>query len=156
MNNCFCSKIHPLGHPKNSVWKYAAAAKSLQSCSTLCNPIDGSPTGSAILGILQARTLEWVAIAFSNAWKWKVKVKSLSPVRLFLTPWTAAHQAPPSMGFFRQEYQSGIPLPSLHIVLLCTILWEFSAFITLWHSSVPQRLDLDRLNYKKVKEWSYC
>ena len=89
-----------------------AAAKSLQSCPTLCNPIDGSPPGSPILGILQARTLEWVAISFSNAWKWKVKLKSLSRVRLFATPWTAAHQAPPSMGFSKQEYRSGLPLPS--------------------------------------------
>ena len=85
---------------------------SLQSCLTLCDPIDGSPPGSPIPGILQARTLEWVAISFSNAWKWKVKVKSFSGVRLFATPWTAAHQAPPSMGFSRQEYWSGVPLPS--------------------------------------------
>ena len=90
----------------------AAAAKSLQSCPTLCDPIDGSPPGSAVPGILQARTLEWVAISFSNAWKWKVKVKSLSHVRLLATPWTAAHKAPPSMGFSRQEYWSGVPLPS--------------------------------------------
>ena len=90
----------------------AAAAKSLQSCPTLCNPIDGSPPGSPFPGILQARTLEWVAISFSNAWKWKVKVKSLSRVWLFATPWTAAHQAPPSMGFSRQEDWSGVPLPS--------------------------------------------
>ena len=88
------------------------AAKLLQSCPTLCNPIDGSPPGSPVPGILQARLLEWGAIAFSNAWKWKVKVKSLSCVRLFATPWTAAHQAPPSMGFSRQEYWSGVPLPS--------------------------------------------
>ena len=91
----------------------AAAAKSLQSCPTLCDPIDSSPPGSSVPGILQARTLEWVAIAFSNAWKWKVKVKSLSRVRLQVTPWTAAHQAPPSMGFARQEYWNGLPLPSL-------------------------------------------
>ena len=90
----------------------AAAAKSLQSCPTLCNPIDSSPPGSPVPGILQARTLEWVAISFSNAGKWKVKVKSLSRVRLLATPWTAAHQAPPSMGFSRQEYWSGVPLPS--------------------------------------------
>ena len=89
-----------------------AAAKSLQSCPTLCDPIDGSPPGSAIPGILQARTLEWVAISFSNAWKWEVKVKSLSCVWLFTTPWTAAYQAPPSMGFSRQENWSGLPLPS--------------------------------------------
>ena len=85
----------------------AAAAKSLQSCLTLCDPTDGSPPCSPVPGILQARTLEWVAISFSNARKWKVKVKSLSRVRLFATPWTAAHQAPPSMGFSRQEHWSG-------------------------------------------------
>ena len=90
----------------------AAAAKSIQSCPTLCDPIDGSPPGSALPGVLQAKLLEWVAISFSNAWKWKVKVKSLSPFGLFATPWTAAHQAPPSMGFSRQEYWSGVPLPS--------------------------------------------
>ena len=90
----------------------AAAAKSLQSCPTLCNPIDGSPPGSPVPGILRARTLEWVAISFSNAWKWKVKVKSLSHVLLLATPWTAANQAPLSMGFSRQEYWSGVPLPS--------------------------------------------
>ena len=90
----------------------AAAAKSLQSCPTLCDPIDGSPPGSCIPGILQARTLEWVAISCSSAWKWKVKVKSLGRVWLFATPWTAAHQAPPPMGFSRQEYWSGVPLPS--------------------------------------------
>ena len=93
----------------------AAAAKSLQSCPTLCDPIDGSPPSSPIPGILQARTLEWVAISFSNAWKWKVKVKSLCRARLLATPWTAAFQAPPSMGFPRQEYWSGVPLPSLYI-----------------------------------------
>ena len=71
----------------------AAAARSLQSCLTLCDPIDGSPPGSPVPGILQARTVEWVAISFSNAWKWKVKVKSLGRVRLLATPWTAAHQA---------------------------------------------------------------
>ena len=79
----------------------AAAAKSLQSCLTLCDPIDSSPPASPVPGILQARTLEWVAISFSNAWQWKVKVKSLSRVRLLATPWTAAHQAPLSMGFFQ-------------------------------------------------------
>ena len=90
----------------------AAAAKSLQLCLTLCDSIDGSPTGSPVPGILQARTLEWVAISFSNAWKWKVKVKSLNRVRLLATPGTAAYQAPLSMGFSRQEYWSGLPLPS--------------------------------------------
>ena len=95
----------------------AAAAKSLQSCPTLCDPTEGSPEGSPVPGILKARTLEWVAISFSNAWKWKVKVKSLSRVWLLATPWIAAHQAPPSMGFSRQEYWSGVPfktqIPSL-------------------------------------------
>ena len=91
--------------------KLAAAAKSLQSCPTLCDPIDGSPSGSTVPGILQARTLKQVAISFSNAWKWKVKVKSLSCVRFLATRWTAAYQAPPSMGFSRQEYWSGVPLP---------------------------------------------
>ena len=92
--------------------RHYAAAKSLQSCPTLCDPIDGSPPGSPVPGILQARTLGWVAISFSNALKWKVKVKSFSRVGLLATPWTAAYQAPPSMGFSRQEYQSGVPLPS--------------------------------------------
>ena len=94
-----------------------AAAKSLQSCPTLCDPIDGSPLGSPVPGILQARILEWVAISFSNAWKWKVKVNLLSHVRLLATPWTAVHQAPPSVGFPRQEYWSGLPLPSLSNIM---------------------------------------
>ena len=88
----------------------AAAAKSLQLCPTLCNPIDGSSPGSPVPRILQARTLEWVTIFFSNAWQWKVKVKLLSRVLPSVTPWTAAYQAPPSMGFSRQEYWSGVPL----------------------------------------------
>ena len=90
----------------------AATAKSLQSRLTLCDPIDGSPPGPTVPGILQARTLEWVAISSSDAWKWKVKVKSLSRVQLLATPWTAAYQAPSSMGFSRQEYWSWVPLPS--------------------------------------------
>ena len=91
------------------VWNaVAAAAKLLQSCPTLCDPIDGSPPGPGVPGILQARTLEWVVISSSNAGKWKVKVKSLSPVQLLATPWTAAYQAPPSMGFSRQ-YLDTIP-----------------------------------------------
>ena len=103
----FCGR---LGHCVLST--AAAAAKSLQSRPILYNPRDDSPPGSAVPGILQARTLEWVAISFSNAWKWEVKVKSLRRVRLLATPWTAAHQAPPSMEFSRQEYWSGVPLPS--------------------------------------------
>ena len=90
----------------------AAAAKSLQSCPTLCDPIDSSPLGSSVPGILQVRILEWVAISLSNAWKWKVKAKWLSHARLLATLWTAAYQAPPSMGFSRQEYWSGLPFPS--------------------------------------------
>ena len=89
-----------------------AAVKLLQSCPTLCDPIDSSPPGSPIPRIFQARTLEWVAISFSNAWKWKVKVKLLSHVWPSAIPWTSAFQAPLSMGFSRQEYWSGVPLPS--------------------------------------------
>ena len=95
------------------VWDVAAAAKSLQWCLTLCNSIDSSPPGSAVPEILQARTLEWVAISFSNAWKWKVKVKSPSRVWLFATPWTAAYQAPPSMGFSRLAFPNCLLLKSL-------------------------------------------
>ena len=109
---------HPLWFPPSPAFSFsqwyiaAAAAKSLQSCPTLCDPTDGSLPGSPVPGILQARTLEWVAISFSNAWKWKVKVKSLSRVRPSATPWTAAFQSPPSMAFSRHEYWSGVPLPS--------------------------------------------
>ena len=95
----------------------------------LCDPIDGSPLGYSVPGILQAKILEWVAISFSNAWKWKVKVKSLGRVRLLATPWTAAYQAPLPMGFSRQEYWSGLPLPSLlHLTILQTIVIK-----TLWN-----------------------
>ena len=90
----------------------AAAAKSLQLCLTLCDPIDSSPPGSPVPGILQARTLEWVAISFSNAWKWEVKVKLLSHVWPLTTPWTVAYQASLSMGISRQEYWSGLLFPS--------------------------------------------
>ena len=105
-------------------------AKSLQSCPTLCDPIDGSPPGSPVPGILQARTLEWVAISFSNAWQWKVKVKSLSRVRPSATTWTAAYQAPPSMGFSRQEYWSGVPLCSPVVLpfLGCQITWNHTVW----------------------------
>ena len=96
-------------------WKqywFLKVCEVAQSCLTLCNSMDCSLPGSSLHGILQARVLEWVAISFSNAWKWKVKGKSLSRVRFFVTPWTAAYQAPLSMGFSRQEYWSGVPLPS--------------------------------------------
>ena len=107
----------------------AAAAKSLQSSPTLCDPIDSSPPGSPVPGILQARTLEWVAISSSNTWEWKVKVKSLSRVRLLGTPWTAAYQAPPPMGFSKQEYWSGVPLN--HGLTL--IVSFFSMGLPRWH-----------------------
>ena len=114
---CQCVRLLPvfvLHSTPDSGWPRfkTAAAVSLQLCPTLCDPVDGSPPGSPFPGILQARIVEWSAIAFSNAWKWKVKVKSLSHVRLLATPWTVAYQAPPSMGFSRQEYWSGAPLPS--------------------------------------------
>ena len=114
-----------------SLWNFfslaAAAAKSIQSCPTLCDPIDGSLPSSPVPGILQARTLEWVAISFFNAWKWKVKVKPLSHVRLFTTPWTAAYQAPLLMGFSRQRYWSGVLLPSPNF----RIHWSKFSFIWL-------------------------
>ena len=117
---------------------YPFAAKSLQLCPTLCDPIDVSPRGFSIPGILQARTLEWVAISFSNAGKWKVRVKLLSRVRLLATPWTAAHQAPPSMGFFRQEYWSGVPLPSPY--------YPFTSFKT-YNQKFIQKL---------ITSWTFC
>ena len=107
----------------------AAAAKSHQSRPTLCDPIDGSPPGSPVPGILQARTLEWVAISFSNAWKWKVKVKSLSHVQLLVTQWTAAYQAPLSTGFSRQEYWSGVPVPSLIYIHIFSL---FQTNVVMW------------------------
>ena len=113
-------------HTTHKIHTAAAAANLLQSCPTLGDPRDGSPSGSAIPGILQARTLEWVALSSSNAWKWKVKVNLLSPVWLFATPWTVAHQACPSMGFSRQEHWRGLPLPSPKYTLLyikCTLLY---------------------------------
>ena len=108
----------------------AAAAKSLQSCLTLCDSIDSSPPGSPVPGILQARTLEWVAISFSNAWKWKVKVKSPSRVQLLATPWSAAYQAPLSMRFSRQEYWSGVPLLSPFLIL-GTIKFHLTLFLSI-------------------------
>ena len=112
-------------YPAPLLWS-SAASKSLQSCPTLCDPIDGSPPGSPIPGILQARTLEWVAISFSNAWKWKVKGKSLSRIWLLATPWTTAYQAPLFMGFSRQQYWGGVPLPSPYEALEQAInLWWY-------------------------------
>ena len=134
----------------------AAAAKSLQSCPTLCDPIDGTPPGSPVPGILQAITLEWVAISFSNAWKWKVKVKLLSRVLLLATPWAAAHQAPLSVGLSRQEYWSGVPLPSpsptlrffliLSLgLLLCCFSFDRTYLFYSFFQSVSLHLVLDML-----------
>ena len=160
----------------------AAAAKSLQSCPTLCDPIDGSPPGSPVPGILQARIMEWVAVSSSNAWKWKVRVKSLSRVRLFATPWTAAYQAPPSMEFSRQEYWSGVPslsypgvknsLPDLReknrirkkrnvsFFLLCSV---FKVLIKLPSWGVQSRLFLTKTSIMvqgvlahKLSLWTFC
>ena len=131
-------------------------AKSLQSCPTLCDPIDGSPPGSPVPGILQARTLEWVAISFSNVWKWKVKVNSLSRVQLLATPWTAAYQAPPPRGFSMQEDWSGVPLPSPQIQsnpyqitnsIFTELEWKFSQFV--WRH---KRLQMAKDNLEKEKE----
>ena len=127
----------------------AAAAKSLQSCPTLCDPIDGSPPGSLVPGILQARTLEWAAISFSNAWKWKVKVKSLSRVWLLATPWTAAYQAPPSMGLSRQEYWSGVPLPSPNFMAAVTFLQCFTIIFLKKEWGTDTHYNMDQ-------SWKHC
>ena len=128
----------------------AFAAKSLQSCLTLGDPMDCSPPGFPVPGILQARTLEWVVISFSSALKWKVKVKSLSLVRFLATPWTAAYKAPSSMGFSRQEYWSGLPLPSppalqedslpqIHLFYL-----KYKAWYFLGHYNIYSRIGEDK------------
>ena len=130
----------------------AAAAKSLQSYPTLCDPRDGSPPGSPVPGILQARTLEWVAISVSNAWKWKVKGKSLSRVRLLATPWTAAFQAPPSMGFSRQEYWSGLPLPSPECEVYSGTILNYSVWS---QSKEPLKVPGQRICTRRKKWLSY-
>ena len=128
----------------------AAAAKSLQSCLTLCGPIDGSPLVS-VPGVLQARVLESVAISFSNAWKWKVKVKSLSRAWLLVTPWTSAYQAPPSMGFSRQKYWSGLPLPSPNHMLDVIYFLKFPNCFPNWiyHFSFPPRVFKSSIGSKR-------
>ena len=136
----------------------AAAAKSHQLCPTLWDPIEGSPPGSPIPRILQARTLEWVAISFSNESKWKVKVKSLNRVRLLATPWTAAYQAPPSMGFSRQEYWSGVPLSSPTSVwdgCNCVVVWAFFglAFIRDWNENWPFPVLWPLLSFPNLLEY---
>ena len=129
---CLLSRLCDLGLARHST----VTVKSLQSCPTLCNPIDRSPPGSPVPGILQARTLEWVAISFSNAWKWKVKGKLLSSVRLRATPWTAAYQAPLSMGFARQEYWSGLPLPSPDTVVYIYIPYVFCTHFSFFLNNI--------------------
>ena len=142
--------------------KVKSESEVVQSCPTLSDPMDYSTSGSLVPGILQARTLEWVAISFSNAWKWKVKVKSFSRVRLLATPWTAAYQAPPSMGFSRQEYWSGVPLPSPKASTRITIMfgkirnfpwketnkkWRYKA--SQYHSTVT--FNWDQLELNKIR-----
>ena len=136
----------------------AAAAKSLQSCPTLCDPTEGSPPGSSIPGILQARTLERVAIFFSNAWKRKVKVKLLSHVRLFATPWTVAYQAPLSMRFSRQEYWSEVPFPSptscpIHFISVSSIIYTiWVVFVTLFIFFTQLRKDICNLSLTQAND----
>ena len=142
MDTCICM-ASPFALPWNyQIINWLYPNKSLQSCPTLCDPIGGSPPGCLVPGILQARTAEWAAISFSSAWKWKVKVKSLSHVQLFETPWTAAHQAVPSMGFSRQEYWSGVLSLVFPILLFSSISLHWSqrkAFLSLlailWNSA---------------------
>ena len=148
----FCDPMDcsPLGSSVHGILqaRILATAKSFQLCLTLCDPIDSSPPGSPVPGILQARTLEWAAISFSNAWKWKVKVKSLSHIPLVATPWTAAYQAPPSMGFSRQEYWSGLPLPSPSKILVLRIQRqsETTLFLISWKEigDVPALMEKER------------
>ena len=150
MLDCRCSERK---NREDFAWVWSAAAtatKLLQLCPTLCDPIDSSPPGSAVSEILQARSLEWVAIFFSNAWKWKVKVKSVSRVWLFETPWTAAYQAPPSMGFSRQEYWSGLPLPPLESDLgpgnsLVSLSQSVGEHLFLTLTWAPRRLNAEEL-----------
>ena len=117
--SCFCLElwvIVAIGLAMSSLLLLLSRFSRVRLCPTLCDSMDGSPPGSPVPGILQARTKEWVAISFSNALKWKVKVNSLSRVWLVSTPWTAAYQALRSMGFSRQEYWSGVPSPSLNVI----------------------------------------
>ena len=146
-NLCLLYVLHwqvgslPLAPPGEPIQKWRGpflsldAVKSLQSCPTLCDPIDGSPPGSPVPGIPQAVTLEWVSISFSNVWKWKVKGKSLSCVRPSATPRTSAFQAPPSMGFSRQEYWSGVLVVKCHNFQK-GILWQEQCFSLLLNLSI--------------------
>ena len=139
------------------------AAKSLQSCPTLCDPIDGSPPGFPDPGILQARVLEWVAISFSNKWKWKVKGKSLSRVQLLATPWTAAYQAPPSMGFSRQEYLVNINwifTVFQHLPMVRTLYWVPLLILYClnnpWDGTIfpfTDKINLKMFKWSKFSQW---
>ena len=120
----------------------------------LCDPIDSSPPGSAVPGILQARTLEWVAISFSIVWKWKVKVKSLSRVRLVATPWTAAYQTHRSMGFSRQEYWTGLPLPSPNILRISSHMFCVMCYISYLIPKKSKRTLLDIQKFKTTESRS--
>ena len=144
-------------HHQLSKHAAAAAAKSLESCLTLCDSIDRSPPGSSVPGILQARTLEWVAISFSNAWKWKVKVKLLSRVWLFKTSWTAAYQAPPSMGFSRQESQSILKLISIELVMISNHLIVYPPLLLLpsVFPSIRVFSNESTLHMRWPKYWSF-
>ena len=153
--------IPQIGAPCHKSWESqwlspsdaAAAAKLLQSCPTLCNPIDSSPPGSPVPGILQVRTLEWVAMSFSNAWKWKVKVKSLSRVQLLATPWTIAYWAPPSMGFSRQEYWSGLPLPSPTYISFCKMHQHYDSLEVLkFYDGAPDDAMLNPISHVSTKQ----
>ena len=141
-SNFFCVRYFKMISPAA-----AAAAKSLQSCPTLCDPIDSSPLGSSVPGILQARTLEWVAISFSSAWKWKVKGKSLRRAWLLATPWTAAYQAPPSMGFSRKSTGVGCQIYTVASFNFCSK--NFSSSLLL---NLPKSYSFFRTLFKL--EWS--
>ena len=140
----------PEGWCQLHIWGYWYFSWKTLVVSNYVRPTDSSPPGSPVPGILQARTLEWVAISFSNAWKWKVKVKSLSHVWFLATPWTAAHQAPPCMGFSRQEYWSGLPLPS-PMLLLPNINWALNMCKVLcnWENWSLKMLE----NWPKILGW---
>ena len=174
MPNWLPKMLYEFSAPSGNVWgphpsilwpiryNYAAAAKLLQSCLTLGDPIDSSPAGSLVPWILQARTLEWVAISFSNAWKWKVKVKSLSRARLLATPWTAAYQGPLSMGFSGKSTGVGCHclLPDITILnlllMLCESLSRVGLFATPWTvvHQAPLSMGFSRQEY--CSELPFC
>ena len=137
----YALRCNVTGKTQHHLW--TAAAKSLQSCPTVCDPRDSSPPGSTVPGILQARTLEWVCHYLLQCMKVKVKVKSLSRVWLLATPWTAAYQAPPSMGFSGQEYWSGLPLPS-------TYLWTI--FLKNYQNLIKPKLSYYKLKKKNLRD----